>query len=142
YTQQQLASLYRKIEEGLNRLPGVTGSGLALYNPLTDNWGELILVSGHPAPKMNGEAGVSWDRGSADYLQNLGVSLTRGRYFARGDNEATELVAIVNEGFVKRFFKSGEDPLGQHFGRSEEHTSELQSLTNLVCRLLLEQKKK
>src|SRR5438046_6695834 len=26
------------------------------------------------------------------------------------------------------------------FGRSEEHTSELQSLTNLVCRLLLEKK--
>src|SRR5438046_8340397 len=30
----------------------------------------------------------------------------------------------------------GETPL-----RSEEHTSELQSLTNLVCRLLLEKKK-
>src|SRR5438046_7525579 len=28
------------------------------------------------------------------------------------------------------------------FKRSEEHTSELQSLTNLVCRLLLEKKKK
>src|SRR5437016_10819077 len=28
------------------------------------------------------------------------------------------------------------------FMRSEEHTSELQSLTNLVCRLLLEKKKK
>src|SRR5262249_58491382 len=27
-------------------------------------------------------------------------------------------------------------------GRSEEHTSELQSLTNLVCRLLLEKKNK
>src|SRR5258706_5437955 len=27
-------------------------------------------------------------------------------------------------------------------GRSEEHTSELQSLTNLVCRLLLEKKTK
>src|SRR5262249_56577116 len=26
-------------------------------------------------------------------------------------------------------------------GRSEEHTSELQSLTNIVCRLLLEKKK-
>src|SRR5437016_10768032 len=25
-----------------------------------------------------------------------------------------------------------------HYARSEEHTSELQSLTNLVCRLLLE----
>src|SRR2546430_4183715 len=30
----------------------------------------------------------------------------------------------------------------QHPGRSEEHTSELQSQSNLVCRLLLEKKKK
>src|SRR5207249_9624007 len=29
-----------------------------------------------------------------------------------------------------------------HFGRSEEHTSELQSRFDLVCRLLLEKKKK
>src|SRR5438093_12480365 len=33
-----------------------------------------------------------------------------------------------------------EDTL-HHAVRSEEHTSELQSLTNLVCRLLLEKKK-
>src|SRR5438093_2056485 len=31
---------------------------------------------------------------------------------------------------------------GKPMSRSEEHTSELQSLTNLVCRLLLEKKKK
>src|SRR2546430_6840302 len=31
---------------------------------------------------------------------------------------------------------------GRRFGRSEEHTSELQSQSNLVCRLLLEKKKK
>src|SRR5690242_21130996 len=30
----------------------------------------------------------------------------------------------------------------RHAGRSEEHTSELQSHVNLVCRLLLEKKKK
>src|SRR5258706_8864382 len=30
------------------------------------------------------------------------------------------------------------DGRNQSLGRSEEHTSELQSLTNLVCRLLLE----
>src|SRR5690348_17950508 len=33
-------------------------------------------------------------------------------------------------------------PLAQMFGRSEEHTSELQSPVHLVCRLLLEKKKK
>src|SRR5256885_11493626 len=32
-------------------------------------------------------------------------------------------------------------PLTPGFGRSEEHTSELQSPCNLVCRLLLEKKK-
>src|SRR5207302_9478103 len=32
--------------------------------------------------------------------------------------------------------------LGVRVGRSEEHTSELQSRENLVCRLLLEKKKK
>src|SRR5687768_17872771 len=31
---------------------------------------------------------------------------------------------------------------GEHAGRSEEHTSELQSRLHLVCRLLLEKKKK
>src|SRR5256886_6368795 len=30
----------------------------------------------------------------------------------------------------------------RHYARSEEHTSELQSQSNLVCRLLLEKKKK
>ena len=77
-------ALYREIESRLNRLPGVRGSGLALYNPLTDNWGELILVSGHPPPKMSEEAGASWDRVSARYLQNLGVPLVRGRHFTDG----------------------------------------------------------
>src|SRR5437016_8390520 len=36
----------------------------------------------------------------------------------------------------------GEADCGEPQSRSEEHTSELQSLTNLVCRLLLEKKKK
>jgi predicted permease len=65
---------------------------------------------------MDGEAGSSWDRVSAYYLQNLGVGVVRGRAFAASDNENSERVAVVNETFVKRFFKSGEDPLDQHFG--------------------------
>ena len=116
YTLPRLAALYRQLEEHLNRLPGVQGSGLALYNPLTDNWGELVMIAGHPAPKMSEEAGASWDRVSADYLRNFGIPILRGRYFTQADNETTAPVAIVNEAFVKRFFKSDEEPLDQHFG--------------------------
>ena len=116
YTAPKLAALYRELEDRLDRLPGVRGSGLALYNPLTDNRGELIMVAGHPAGKLNEEAGASWDRVSANYLQNLGMTILSGRAFTPADNETTEPVAIVNQAFVKRFFKSNEDPLAQHFG--------------------------
>src|SRR5262249_60689468 len=42
------------------------------------------------------------------------------------------------------FERALQDALQRHwdYDRSEEHTSELQSLTNLVCRLLLEKKKR
>src|SRR5438046_5465010 len=47
--------------------------------------------------------------------------------------------------FIARGRSIAQHPFGfgrWQFQRSEEHTSELQSLTNLVCRLLLEKKKK
>jgi len=116
YTPEQLQTLYRNLEERLNALPGVTGSGLALYNPLTDNWGEMILVKGHPLPRTDENAGASWDRVSVNYLQHLGATLLRGRLFTPADNETAELVAVVNETFARQFFKAGEEPLGQHFG--------------------------
>ncbi len=116
YTQEHLAALYRQLEDALNRIPGVQGSGLALYNPLTSNWGEIIMVSGHPPGQMTGDSDASWDRVSAHYLQDLGVPVLRGRGLTEADNESAPLVAVVNEAFVKRFFKPGEDPIDQHFG--------------------------
>jgi predicted permease len=129
YTQAKLAAVYRDLEGRLTRLPGVTGAGLALYNPLTDNWGEGILVAGHPAPKPAEETGASWDRVSARYLENFGMAILRGRSFTLADNETASPVAIVNEAFVRRFFKSDEDPLGQHFGMN---LPELASIFRIV----------
>ncbi len=116
YSQAKLAALYRQVEERLTRLPGVQGAGLAIYNPLTDNWGELIMVEGHPLSKISENSGASWNRVSTNYLQNFGVSVLRGRSFTAADNETAAPVAVVNEAFVKRFFKNGEEPLDHHFG--------------------------
>ena len=116
FTDARLTALYRDVEARLARLPGVQGVGLALYNPLTNNWGEGVLVAGKPAPSPGAQTGSSWDRVSASYLQHLGVKLVRGRFFTDGDNETAENVAIVNEAFVRRFFKPEEDPIDQHFG--------------------------
>jgi predicted permease len=116
YTMPQLQALYRAVEQRLTSLPGVDGAGLALYNPLTDNWGEGVFVQGQPLPRPGQSAGASWDRVSANYLRHFGATLVKGRFFNEHDNETSDLVAVVNEGFVRKFFKVGEDPLGQHFG--------------------------
>jgi predicted permease len=132
YTEPQLVALYRQVEEQLNRLPGVKSSGLALYNPLTDNWGELVHVAGHPTPKLNEEAGSSWDRVSANYLQNFGIPVVKGRAFTAADNETAAPVAIVNEAFVKRFFKSDENPIDQHFGLDYPENSGIFRIVGVV----------
>src|SRR5437016_8844234 len=51
------------------------------------------------------------------------------------DQHAMPLIVKAIEVKTEKLLKLVDD-------RSEEHTSELQSLTNLVCRLLLEKKKK
>src|SRR5438093_2421291 len=53
------------------------------------------------------------------------------------DDVADVQRASQSQGLVRESRELARRPV-----RSEEHTSELQSLTNLVCRLLLEKKKK
>ena len=114
---ERLTALYRDLEERLARIPGVKGAGLALYNPLTNNWGEGVLIAGKPQPAPGEQTGASWDRVSANYLQQLGVKLVRGRHFTAADNETAENVAVVNEAFVRRFFKAGRGSRSiSHFG--------------------------
>jgi predicted permease len=113
-TQPELTALYRELADRLDQIPGVHSADLAIYNPLTDNWGEFVYIAGHTT--QFDDADSSWDRVSANYLQDLGTTLLRGRYFTAADNENTAPVAIVNQAFVKHFFKPNEDPLGQHFG--------------------------
>src|SRR2546427_12086547 len=63
------------------------------------------------------------------------------------DHEGVDL-GLIGEAHELPQFRGSERPcvhvqrLDVRRGRSEEHTSELQSQSNLVCRLLLEKKKK
>src|SRR5688572_31937449 len=60
-------------------------------------------------------------------------------------DEASEVSAKNNLNDITKSLRRHADKIssiGQIDERSEEHTSELQSQSNLVCRLLLEKKKK
>src|SRR5690348_17562866 len=85
---------------------------------------------------MIGTAMISGSLVTGDTLTNL---FTRGAY--NGYGYADEVVYTQSAAGGYQFF-----PLTRahdlYQGRSEEHTSELQSPVHLVCRLLLEKKKK
>ena len=115
YALERLDALYRDLDDKLNHLPGVERASLALYNPFTDNWGELIFVAGHAAPSISENSVSSWDRVTPEYFQAVGQPILRGRGFTEADSSKTALVAVVNQSFVRRFFPN-EDPMDKLFG--------------------------
>ncbi|HEY1987527.1 MAG TPA: ABC transporter permease [Terracidiphilus sp.] len=116
YTSDRLQPLYREIENRFSSLPGVANVSMALYSPLEgDNWGECVIQQGHPAPGPNSRCGSTWDRVSTHFLASIGVPIVHGRDFSETDTANSQLVAVVNQEFVKRFFPN-EDPIGKHFG--------------------------
>ncbi|MGB9031243.1 MAG: ABC transporter permease [Acidobacteriaceae bacterium] len=116
YSMPQLDAMYRDLQDRLSHIPGVERAALAQYTPLTDNWGEMVIRQGHGMPDPNEHSGSSWDHVAPGYLETLGQQIVRGRSLSEDDTASTQNVVVVDESFVKRFFKPGENPIGQHFG--------------------------
>ncbi len=100
----------------MSHIPGVRRAALALYTPLQDNWGEIVIRQGHGMPNVDDDVGSSWDHVTPGYLESLDQHILRGRSITEQDTASTGKVAVVDETFVHRFFKPGEEPLGAHFG--------------------------
>ncbi len=116
YPQPKLDAMYRELQDRLSHIPGVERAALALYVPLQDNWGEIVIRQGRGMPGMEEDAGSSWDHVSPGYLETMGQQILRGRSLTEQDTASTQNVAVVDESFVRKFFKPGEEPLGAHFG--------------------------
>src|SRR5438046_5670063 len=110
--------------------------GCAIANTVSKRWQDVFLVE--QFPKL----------GMATSTRNSGVNHS-GIYYPKNSLKAR--LCVEGNRLTYEFCKKHNVPF-RHCGklvvavdaheRSEEHTSELQSLTNLVCRLLLEKKKK
>jgi predicted permease len=116
YNLETIGALNRRVEDEFKALPGVRSAGLALYSTLEgNNWGERVFVEGRPAPGPEENNNSSWDRVSPQFFQAIGQPIIRGRGFTDQDTATSQLVAVVNQAFVKKFFPQ-EDPIGHHFG--------------------------
>src|ERR1035438_10580180 len=105
------------------------GAGIRFQGSGVKKAPRLRVVVSHPFRKMRGMDGAPQGK------SGLGNGKLGGRFpglLLSEDN------CKVRTGFTVFNHRDGSE--FQH--RSEEHTSELQSLRHLVCRLLLEKKKK
>ncbi|MEO8735582.1 MAG: ABC transporter permease [Edaphobacter sp.] len=113
YVQTQLDTLYRTMEEQFHSLPGVVKVGITSYTPMEDNnngWG--IQIQGRPESRDI----ASVLRINSDYFDSVGTHVLKGRGIEATDTPSAPPVAVVNRSFVKKFFKPGENPIGQRFG--------------------------
>ncbi len=77
-----------------------------------NNWGEGIQIQGQP----DIHAGASDVMVSPEYFDSVGTHVIMGRGVGVQDTPTAPTVAVVNDFFVKKFFKPGENPIGHHFG--------------------------
>jgi len=118
YSQRQLGELYRSVENQFHAIPGIEKVGIATYTPMEDdNDGYSMRVEGKPDLNLLASA----IRVGPEYFDAVGTRVLMGRGIGIQDTATSPTVAVVNQTFVKKFFKPGENPIGQHFGNGEEH---------------------
>ena len=113
YSQTQLEALYRTMEERFHALPGVVKVGIASYTPMEDdNNGDSVQIEGQPDLHVI----ASNIRANPEYFDSVGTRVVMGRGIGVQDTPTSPTVAVVNQTFVKKLFKPGENPIGAHFG--------------------------
>jgi predicted permease len=55
-------------------------------------------------------------KATPEYFDSVGTRVLTGRGIEVQDTPTSPIVAVVNEAFVKKLFKPGENPIGRHFG--------------------------
>jgi putative ABC transport system permease protein len=124
-SQEQMKTFHAAILERIEALPGVRASGTVSFGlPLTGSGlrGDFT-IEGQPAPP----SGVVANKFvvSPGYFAALGVSLIRGRVFSEQDGDQAARVAVVSQGFARKFWPRG-DALGHRimpgFSRSPWYT--------------------
>jgi macrolide transport system ATP-binding/permease protein len=123
YSQTQLEALYRTMEDRFHALPGVRKVGISSYTPMEDdNNGWSVQVQGQPDLSVS----ASIIRANAEYFESVGTRVVMGRGIGVGDTPTSPTVAVVNQTFVRKLFKPGENPIGQHFGGGPKSTGDFQ----------------
>ena len=108
------------------QVPGVRAVAGTSVIPFGGGWSTRSFnVEGFtPPPKANGPWG-DIRVVTPDFFSTMRIPRLKGRVFAAHDDAAGIRVAVVDDEFVKRYYRAGEDPIGKriYFGAATPDTS-------------------
>jgi putative ABC transport system permease protein len=114
YPPERRAASYQLMLDRLRAIPGVRSASRSDMTPIGGGvWDSELLIDGYTA-KSHQDVTVNFNQVSAGYFETLGTPFVAGRDFNRHDTPQSPEVAIVNETFVKKYFRSS-NPLGRTF---------------------------
>jgi putative ABC transport system permease protein len=115
----QIRSYYRQMLEKVKVVPGVSKAAAVTGVPGRGPFfGMGVSIVGQPEVSPSDRPGAAFQMMTPDYVDALGIRVTKGRHFDERDTEASPRVAMVNEFFVNRFL-AGADPLTQRIAVDE-----------------------
>jgi putative ABC transport system permease protein len=117
---RQITAYYQQMLASLKAVPGVLDASVSTGLPLMGSgFGMPFTIAGEPDyADPSQRPGTSFGMVTPDYFKTFGIQVMRGRAFTDQDNAGTVHVAMVNEEFVKKFFKD-KDPLQQRINVEE-----------------------
>jgi putative ABC transport system permease protein len=112
YAKPQLLPLEDRVIQAMRGLPGVQ-SVAATDDPALagDSQGGNVTVAGY-TPPANEDFDIEKSTVNFDYFHAMQVPMVAGRTFTPADDATGQPVAIVNETFVKHYFKSTAAAIG------------------------------
>jgi putative ABC transport system permease protein len=118
----KLAAFYQQLLEKVAALPGVQAAVVDSSAPFSGIRSRFnFVIIGQPKPRHGEEPSEEEHGVSPGYFKAMGIPILRGRGFRSDDVLGRPLVAVIDDGFARKFF-ADRDPIGQQlsFGESND----------------------
>jgi predicted permease len=115
------AAFYDAAVARIAQVPGVKSAGMTSVMPFGGGWSTgSFNVEGFVVPPNTNSPWGDIRVVAGDFLGTMQIPLLRGRAFNQSDAISSPRVAVVDDEFVRRFYKANEEPIGKRvfFGPS------------------------
>jgi len=112
YTEQTGLAFQREMLKRIGNIPGVRSVSFSSWSPLGFRWSlEGVEPEGY-VPQKDESMQLLETKVGPNFLETLGIPLVAGRDIQASDTPDTQLVAVVNEAFVQKYWP-GLNPIGR-----------------------------